>query len=184
MVRGAASAVSRPSCPVPASVEARLTKSGSGRRAFSSSSGGGGGEETIGQRFWAWTTQKRPSWREDMGEAAVIFTVFGITGSSSVALVRPALKHTIGLEGTMSEGPWSYRIGSILAVSPVYACVLLTVGTVAGRHTFFSMMATNIFGRFLPSSVSKYIACPPVLAKRTAQEASKATAKAGEKLTK
>ena len=232
MVRGAASAVSRPSCPVPASVAARLTKSGSGRRAFSSSSGGGGGEETIGQRFWAWTTQKRPrcahstavatvvaatpapaattaaaaaaaaasdptppgltsprttsaaSWREDMGEAAVIFTVFGITGSSSVALVRPALKHTIGLEGTMSEGPWSYRIGSILAVSPVYACVLLTVGTVAGRHTFFSMMATKIFGRFLPSSVSKYIACPPVLAKRTAQEASKATAKAGEKLTK
>lgn len=48
--------------------------------------------------FWNWTTQSRPSWRHDFKEAAVIFTVFGVTGTSSVLLVRPALKHTLGLE--------------------------------------------------------------------------------------
>ena len=88
----------------------------------------------------------------------------------------------VGISSVLKFG-LAFWLLSVSCVS-VYACVLLTVGTVAGRHTFFSMMATKIFGRFLPSSVSKYIACPPGLAKRTAQEASKATAKAGEKLTK
>lgn len=48
--------------------------------------------------FWNWTTQVRPSWRQSYKEAAIIFTVFGITGSSSLFFVRPALKYTIGLE--------------------------------------------------------------------------------------
>lgn len=51
------------------------------------------------KRFWDWTLQPRPHWRESRTEAAVIFCVFGVTGSTSVAFVRPALKHTIGLEG-------------------------------------------------------------------------------------
>ena len=92
--------------------------------------------------------------------------MFGVTGSSSVALVRPTLKNTFGLEGTMMEGPWSYRIISFLAVSPIYACCLLTFGTIAGRHTFFAGMATKIFGRFLPSSVSRKLGCPPALVKK------------------
>ena len=53
------------------------------------------------QRFWAWTLQQRPSWKEDKVEAAVAFTVFGITGSTSVAVVRPALKHVTGIEGSL-----------------------------------------------------------------------------------
>ena len=104
-------------------------------------------------KFWAWTTQHRPSWKESPVEAAVAFVVFGITGSTSVALVRPTLKKTIGLEGSMREGPWSYRITSLVAVSPIYATLLVTIGTVAGRHRFFAYMATKIFGRFLPSPV-------------------------------
>ena len=71
------------------------------------------------QRFWAWTLQQRPSWKEDKLEAAVAFTVFGVTGSTSVAVVRPALKHVTGIEGSLREGPNSYRITSILAVSPI-----------------------------------------------------------------
>ena len=51
------------------------------------------------KRFWDWSLQPRPHWRESRTEAAVIFCVFGVTGSTSVAFVRPALKHTIGLEG-------------------------------------------------------------------------------------
>ena len=103
------------------------------------------------QRFWAWTLQQRPSWKEDKLEAAVAFTVFGVTGSTSVACVRPALKHVTGIEGSLREGPNSYRVTSILAVSPIYATLLVTFGTLAGRHRFFAGMAQKIFGRFLPS---------------------------------
>ena len=109
------------------------------------------------QRFWAWTLQQRPSWKEDKLEAAVAFTVFGITGSTSVAVVRPALKHVTGIEGSMREGPNSYRVTSILAVSPIYATLLVSFGTLAGRHRFFANMAQKIFGRFLPSFLLRSI---------------------------
>ena len=95
----------------------------------------------------------------------MIFVVFGITGSTSVGVVRPALKNTIGLEGSMREGPWSYRITSLLAVSPIYATFLVTFGTIAGRHIFFANMARKIFGRFVPASLRPKIACPPALEK-------------------
>ena len=108
-------------------------------------------------RFWTWTCQVRPHWRESPTEAAVAFCVFGVTGSTSVALVRPFLKTTIGLEGSMREGPWSYRITSLVLVSPIYATLLVTFGTVAGRHRFFAYMASKIFGRFLPKPVIQHI---------------------------
>ncbi len=116
-------------------------------------------------RFWNWTTQPRPTWRENKVEAAVVFTVFGITGSTSVAFVRPCLKNIFGLEGNMRDGPWSYRIISLLAVSPIYACFLLSFGTLAGRHNFFAMMSLKIFGRFMPASVSRRLGCPPSIKK-------------------
>ena len=109
-------------------------------------------------QFWKWTTQPRPSWRESKTEAAVVFCVFGITGSTSVAVVRPILRETTGIEGTMRDGPWSYRVFSFLAVSPVYACVLVTVGTAAGRHTYFRGMALRIFGRFIPAALKSRLA--------------------------
>jgi hypothetical protein len=98
-------------------------------------------------------------------EAAVVFCVFGVTGSTSVAFVRPCLKNAFGLEGSMKDGPNSYRIISLVAVSPIYACFLLLFGTVAGRHTFFAMMASKIFGRFMPprliEKVTRSLGCPP-----------------------
>lgn len=126
----------------------------------------GASETTPFQRFWRWTTQPRPSWKEDKTEAAVAFCVFGVTGSSSVAVVRPLLRETTGLEGSMKDGPWSYRVISLLCVSPVYACVLVTVGTVAGRHLFFANMANKIFGRFVPAALNPLnrlseVACAP-----------------------
>ena len=113
----------------------------------------------LAQRFWTWTCTERPTWRESKIEAAVMFTVFGITGSTSVALVRPTLKNTIGLEGSWKEGPWSYRIGSLVLVSPVYAVVLIAVGTAFGRHRYFANQARGILGRFVPSSVKPNIVC-------------------------
>ncbi|GAB5366196.1 hypothetical protein AAMO2058_001124100 [Amorphochlora amoebiformis] len=125
------------------------------RRSFSSSS-----LSSIRSRFWKWTTQPRPSWRESGKEAGVLFIVFGITGTASVTLVRPALKYTLGLEGSLKDGPWSYRIGSLLLVSPVYACMLLGIGTLAGRHNFAAKMFKRIMGRFLPASVTSALVCP------------------------
>lgn len=113
------------------------------------------------KQFWAWTTQPRPSWRESKTEALIAMFIFGITGSSSVMLVRPALSHVFGLEGSMIQGPWSYRIESILMVSPIYACMLMVLGTAAGRHNAFAGMAMKILNRFMPSSLSKKLTCPP-----------------------
>lgn len=111
--------------------------------------------------FWKWTTQPRPSWRESYTEAAILFTVFGVTGSTSVVVVRPFLKHTIGLEGSLYEGPNSYRVLSIVLVSPIYACILVTVGTLSGRHSYFANMARKIIGRFMPASFLRKVTCPP-----------------------
>ena len=77
-----------------------------------------------------------------------------------MAFCRPALKNVMGIEGTMVEGPWSYRIASVLIISPIYACILMTVGTLAGRHVFFANMARKIMSRFVPKKLSSKITCP------------------------
>jgi hypothetical protein len=66
----------------------------------------------------------------------------------------------MGIEGTIIEGPWSYRIASVFIISPIYACVLVTVGTLAGRHVFFANMARKIVSRFMPSKFSTKLGCP------------------------
>jgi hypothetical protein len=50
------------------------------------------------QKFWLWTTQNRSHWRTDWKEGIVLFTIFGVTGSSSLLIVRPALKNIFGLQ--------------------------------------------------------------------------------------
>jgi hypothetical protein len=97
--------------------------------------------------FWKWTSQVRPHWRESKVEAAVLFTVFGITGSSTMFLVRPALK-TFGIEGSMIDGPNSYRVISFLTITPIYITILTTLGTISGRHRFFANQATKMLSRF------------------------------------
>lgn len=117
-------------------------------------------------KFWTWTTQTRPHWRDSRVEAAVLFCVFGVTGSSSVALVRPFLRESLGIHGTMMDGPNSYRLMSFFMVTPIYVMVLLTVGTLAGRHTYFANMARKILGRFVPlKEIKSKIACKPALEK-------------------
>eukprot|EP00527_Entomoneis_sp_CCMP2396_P003093 CAMPEP_0198138752 /NCGR_PEP_ID=MMETSP1443-20131203/2152_1 /TAXON_ID=186043 /ORGANISM="Entomoneis sp., Strain CCMP2396" /LENGTH=205 /DNA_ID=CAMNT_0043800669 /DNA_START=42 /DNA_END=656 /DNA_ORIENTATION=- len=82
------------------------------------------------------------------GEMVLICTVFGITGSSTMLLVRPAVKDVLGIEGTFRDGPWSYRICSIVIMSPIYASLLVAVGTIFGRHAYFRHFAVKIFSRF------------------------------------
>ena len=92
-------------CRVAASGAARVARVASSPRrrlcsSAGSSPGGGAGADngTAWEAFWMWTTQARPSWKSSPTEAAVAFTVFGVTGSSSVALVRPAIKSTRACE--------------------------------------------------------------------------------------
>ena len=72
-------------------------------------------------------------------------------------VVRPTLKSVFGIEGTMRDGPNSYRVMSVVAVSPIYAAMLVTFGTLAGRHRFFANMSHKIFGRFLPQFVLSHL---------------------------
>ena len=112
------------------------------------------------KRFWHWTTKSRPSWRENPTEAVVICSVFAVTGTSTLFVIRPCLK-TVGIEGSLVEGPNSYRVLSIALISPAYACLLMVLGTLAGRHTFFAGMSRKLLGRFLPSSALNRVSCIP-----------------------
>ena len=45
-----------------------------------------------------------------VGEMALIFTVFGVTGSSTMFLVRPVISSMIQMEGTMKDGKLELEI--------------------------------------------------------------------------
>ncbi|GAX10403.1 hypothetical protein FisN_21Lh098 [Fistulifera solaris] len=81
-------------------------------------------------------------------EMALICIVFGITGSSTMMLVRPAVSDGLGIKGSILEGPWSYRICTFIIISPVYATLLVLVGTIFGRHAYFRQFSVKIFSRF------------------------------------
>eukprot|EP00934_Nitzschia_sp_Nitz4_P005544 Nitzschia sp. Nitz4//scaffold128_size63911//46437//47097//NITZ4_006225-RA/size63911-snap-gene-0.60-mRNA-1//1//CDS//3329534850//5534//frame0 len=81
-------------------------------------------------------------------EMVLICTVFAITGSSTMLLVRPAVKQGLGLEGSFREGPWSFRICSIVVMTPIYASLLVVVGTVFGRHHYFRHFSVKMWSRF------------------------------------
>ncbi|KAL3761970.1 hypothetical protein ACHAW5_006676 [Stephanodiscus triporus] len=81
-------------------------------------------------------------------EMALLCAVFGITGTSTMFLVRPAVSDVLGLEGSMKDGPWSYRICSLFIMTPVYPIILVIVGTVFGRHAYFRHFSVKMFSRF------------------------------------
>lgn len=112
-------------------------------------------------RFKAWTTQTRPGWHESPTEGFVIFCVFGITGSTSVAVVRPTFEFLTGIKGSFKDGPWSYRFGSLLLISPAYALLLVTIGTLAGRHQYFGGLSWKILTRLLPNRIMQPLLCQP-----------------------
>ena len=51
--------------------------------------------------------------------------------------VHPCLNHRLD-----ARRPWSYRVLSVVPVSPIYASFLVTFGT-AGRHIFFALLARS-----------------------------------------
>mmetsp|Transcript_15827 Transcript_15827/g.32725 ORF Transcript_15827/g.32725 Transcript_15827/m.32725 type:complete len:219 (-) Transcript_15827:66-722(-) len=81
-------------------------------------------------------------------EMVLVCTVFAITGSSTMVLVRPAVSKGLGLQGSFKEGPWSFRICSLVVMTPIYATLLLVVGTVFGRHAYFRHFSVKMWSRF------------------------------------
>mmetsp|Transcript_26245 Transcript_26245/g.38426 ORF Transcript_26245/g.38426 Transcript_26245/m.38426 type:complete len:230 (+) Transcript_26245:189-878(+) len=142
------------------------------RRHFTSKGGsggsGGGGDKkekmTFLQRFLApkeMPPRYTPKW---YGEMVLLCTVFAITGSSTMVLVRPAVSEVLGLQGSMKDGPWSYRICSLVIMTPLYSALLVLVGTVFGRHAYFRHFSVKMFSRF---------GIPPELMDKTFHETAK-----------
>jgi hypothetical protein len=89
--------------------------------------------------------RKTFAWYKEM---VLICTVFAITGTSTMMLVRPAVKNVLGLEGSFKDGPWAYRISTIVIMSPLYSILLVVVGTVFGRHAYFRFFSVKMLSRF------------------------------------
>ena len=83
-------------------------------------------------------------------EACVVTCVFAVSGMVPMA-VAPPLLAAAGIEGTMRDGPWSYRLAKVAVVSPTHVATLVVVGTAVGRNRFFAGVASKMIGRFLPS---------------------------------
>lgn len=103
--------------------------------------------------YWEWWTQPVPMPRPKYSgkwfmEMTLLSTVFAITGTSTMVLVRPAVSEVLGIRGSLKEGPWSYRLCSVVIMTPLYSLMLVFVGTVFGRHHYFRHFAVKMFSRF------------------------------------
>ena len=105
-------------------------------------------EQTFIQRWMAHKEIPPRGTLKWYGEMVLLCTVFAITGTSTMVLVRPAVSDVLGLQGSLKDGPWSYRICSIVIMTPLYSAMLVFVGTVFGRHHYFRHFAVKMFSRF------------------------------------
>ncbi|CAG8513643.1 4052_t:CDS:2 [Diversispora eburnea] len=113
------------------------------RRKFSTSSNNSNDDtsptsEELKRWSWVW-------WKE----WTIIFIVFGITGSTTVRLVRPLLNNVLGIE----EGPWSYRFSYLSITLPLYSIILICVGTLFRRQQYFKKIVFRMYGRFIPNKL-------------------------------
>lgn len=77
---------------------------------------------------------------------AIIFIVFAVTGSSSVKVARPILEF-FGVNNSLAW--YIYVPLRIIIVLPVYQCLLIVFGTIAGQFKFFWAFEKKMFGRFV-----------------------------------
>jgi hypothetical protein len=78
-------------------------------------------------------------------QMAVIFIVFGVTGSTSVKLAAPVLE-ILGITDDMSA--WIYWPLRIIIIFPVYQILLIIFGWLFGQFDFFWKIEKKMFGRF------------------------------------
>jgi manganese efflux pump family protein len=85
-------------------------------------------------------------------QIAVIFIVFGVTGSSSVKVAGPVLE-ICGIDESMSG--WIYWPLRILLVFPVYQVLLILFGWLFGQFDFFWNFEKKMLSRFMPREKKK-----------------------------
>ena len=95
------------------------------------------------------------------GEMVLICTVFAITGTSTMVIVRPAVSNVLGLEGSLKDGPWSYRICSLVIMTPLYSAMLVVVGV--SVHSLHRSCFARIFINLLSFLTPRTKHCRPSL---------------------
>jgi hypothetical protein len=105
-------------------------------------------ESTFLQRYMAHKEMPPRNTAKWYFEMVLLCTVFAITGTSTMIVVRPAVSEILGLKGSLKDGPWSYRLCSLIIMTPLYAINLVLVGTIFGRHFYFRHFAVKMFSRF------------------------------------
>ncbi len=79
----------------------------------------------------------------------IIIVVFSITGILSVLFSRLLLKDLLDLDGDVWSGPWSYRIAYLVLIPPSYSVILVAVGTLFGKHSYFKQRVLRMWGVLL-----------------------------------
>ena len=102
---------------------------------------GSTGHDHLGSILWRWTAQPRPPWKQSRKEALVLFCVFGVAGSSSMALARGLVRRAAAAERGGVQG-----IATVLLATVLYPAVLLTASTLAGRHAFCARLVCRTGG--------------------------------------
>ena len=72
---------------------------------------------------------------ESPGQLVVIFVVFAVTGSLAVYAAEPVLDFFGINSGTLPL--WIFWILRILVIFPIYQCLLIVIGTMAGEFKYF-----------------------------------------------
>ena len=67
------------------------------------------------------------------------------------------LKGVMNLEGDIWSGPWSYRIAYLLLITPSYSLILVAVGTLLGKHSYFKQRVLRTWGYLLPKHLYRRI---------------------------
>ena len=85
-----------------------------------------------------------------------VIVVFGITGSLSLVFSRLILTDLLKLDGSLLTGPWSYRLTYLLLIPPFYSTMLVLVGTLFGKHTYFKKRVIRMWSRVIPKRVHRH----------------------------
>jgi hypothetical protein len=54
------------------------------------------------------------------------------------------------VKGSLIGGPWSYRVASIIVLTPIYSVMLILVGTAFRRGPHFFKFAKRMWTRMIP----------------------------------
>ena len=89
-------------------------------------------------------------------EKAIIFSIFSVTGPSSMYFVRPLLGY-MDITGSMIDGPMSYRLASLFIVTPAYSALLVLISHLFQRGPWGIWFVRRMWSRLfsLPSRLLK-----------------------------